>query len=98
MPATALHAPALAAADQCTTMFFVFGKEDIYTACDMPADALQANDISRSDFMRRKVLFWWARYINTTQMPAAALHATDFRRCGVVRRHVVFCLACTLFP
>ena len=55
MPADALRAPDLAAADQCTAMFFVFWNGRYILLCDMRADALQANDISRSDFMRRKV-------------------------------------------
>ena len=56
-PTDALHAPDLAAADQCTTMFFFvfFWNGRFILLCDTPADALQANDISRSDFMRRKV-------------------------------------------
>ena len=66
----------------------------------MPADALQANDISRSDFMRRKVLFWWARYINTTQraeivppaLPTGVLRVPAFGRSGFLHHYVVVCV------
>ena len=89
---------------------FVFGKEDIYTAMYMPADALQAIDISRSDFMRRKVLLAGTLYQYYTKggyrstCPApGALRVPAFGRSGFLHQHVVvscyiyfFFLACQL--
>ena len=68
----------------------------------MPADALQAIDISRSDFMRRKVLLAGTLYQYYTKggyrstCPApGALHVPAFDRSGFLHQHVV--VLCSIY-